>query len=162
MTTEEEFVLELILEEEREMQGEPLQDKQTVNEAEPDDELYYIQDTDVTLNNQTWYSPSGTDELMGIQSLPINVEGELDSFLVIANSKDFRVRVSIDETDIISESYSDLATMQNELRHVSAYEKSGQYVVLVTDYPFRERFDVGIRPTSTPLSIDKTRVEVLV
>jgi len=162
VTSEEEFILGLILEEEREMVGEPAEGEQTVNQVESDDELYYIQDKDVTLTNQTWYSPTGKDELMGIQNLPVKVEGTLDNFLVIADSSDFNVRVSIDEADVVKESYTDLAAVQNELTHVSAYEDEGSYVVSVTDYPFRERFNAQIRPTNPPLQLSRIRAELKV
>lgn len=162
MTTEEEFVLGIILEEERELTGGPASGEETVDQTEDDDELYYIQDTGVRLTNNTWYSPKGEDELGGIQNLPLKVEGTLDNFLVIAESPYFKVRVSVDETDVIKDSYTDLAEISNELTHVSAYQKNGSYVVSVFDYPFRERIDTSVRPTNGALDITRIRTEAIV
>lgn len=118
------------------------------------EELVFKEKTDKTITN-SYQFPGG---------LPLNASGRIDTLLLVGNSSDFKVYVQVDDNVVIDrKSYSDLATISNELPHVSAYETgTGKYVVSVTDYVFSEKVDANVTPTNSSATFDNIRTEIQV
>lgn len=94
------------------------------------------------------------------EDLPFNFEGQLNSLVVIADSDDFGVTVRVDDSEVVSDDYSQLSKYSDDLPNLSAYERNGQYIVVVTEYPFREVFSCTVDPHSE-VHFEKIRVEAV-
>lgn len=99
----------------------------------------------------------------GEKIFPIRGSGQVDTILVSADDNTFSVYLELDGKKVIeSESWSDLDTKSNELPHINAYQKtSGEYIVVVNDYPFNEEVDFSITPAGDT-SFNTVRAEIMV
>lgn len=95
-------------------------------------------------------------------TFPIKSTGTLDSFVLQANSDQFSVLVEIDDNTVIDDDYTTLETYSDQFTHSGAFSRSGNYVVSVSNYPFRERINIEITPRGgTEVSFDLVRAEII-
>lgn len=107
------------------------------------------------------YHTDHTPEEVDKPSLPIVDEGELNSLVVIADDKEFKLTVRVDDNHVVDDTFEDLTRYSNDLPNVSAYERGSSAVIVVTEYPFVDRFSCHITPEKR-INFEKIRVEVLV
>lgn len=172
---EDELILEMIVAEERQRvtQQQGIDEPETVDsetperlvyeqpETEDDDSITFIEERDVTLRSGVFNEPESPDTLADMQHMPLEQSGLLENFLVVADSPNFKVRVEVDDHNILDDEYSFIETNSNEFTKIGAYQRTdGKYVVSVSDYEFRERFDALIRPIDDNILFDVIRVEV--
>jgi hypothetical protein len=169
MTSEDEIILEYILT--RESQSTEREEDEEDNtesdralleqqQSEPDD-VFFIEEQNVTLKAGVFNQPSAEDEIGSIQELPIRQTGTLVDAVIIGSDPEFSVKVEVDEHDVVDDTYSYLADVSTELSKVGAYENNnGNYVVHVTNYEFKERLNVLVRPENDDTNYKLIRIEV--
>lgn len=64
--------------------------------------------------------------------------GSVDALLIVADSDSFGVRVESENATLVNENFSRLETYSDNLEHVDATTSSGDRIVTVRDFPFRE------------------------
>lgn len=122
-------------------------------------ELFFFENKDVTRSNT--FDPEGdTDE---DKSLPLQARGQIDNILLQGDKNTYRVFLRVDSDVVIdNERLSDLQSISQELVHIGAYQKtSGEHVLSVSDYPFKDELIMSISPTEET-AFDIIRVEVMV
>ena len=125
-----------------------------------DEDYFFIEERDVTLQKGVFNQLAAEDKVGDIQQLPIKQSGTLIDFVLIAEDSNFSVKVEIDEHDIIDDTYTYISDVSTELSKVGAYkDNDGNYVVHVTDYDFRERCNVLIRPENENTTFKLIRLE---
>lgn len=125
-----------------------------------DEDYFFIEERDVTLQSGVFNKPASKDEIGDIQQLPIEQSGTLIDFVVIAEDSNFSVKVEIDEHNIIDDTYSYISDVSTELSKVGGYEDSdGNYVVHITDYDFHKRLNVLVRPNNDTTTFKLIRLE---
>ena len=124
------------------------------------DETVFIEQKDVVLNSRVDFEPSTVDIEGERISSPIKGDGFLKSFLVVVDSDQFDTFLEVDNSNIVREPYTELAQVTNELENISAYQKNGDYVISMRDYPFRQFVSAGIKPKTTPITVKRVRMEV--
>ena len=170
MTSEDEIILEYILTRETQSPEREQEEENTQSESgralleqeqsEPAD-VFFIEEQNVTLKAGVFNQPGAEDEIGSIQELPIRQEGRLVDAVIIGSDSEFSVKVEVDEHDVVDDTYSYLADVSTELSKVGAYENNnGNYVVHVTDYEFKERLNVLVRPENNDTSYKLIRIEV--
>lgn len=131
---------------------------ETIADDNEEDQLIFAEEDDVELSGGTWYSPRSGNLVGETDKFPVEADGELDNFLVVVNSPQFEVRVQIDDNLVVNDTFNDLQTFSNSLSNVSAYTSGDNHVVNVSNYPFKEYLDVGVRPLDS-ITLKKIRVE---
>lgn len=175
---EDELILELIIQEERKRTTDTVQTEQSQKkedatderesdyityeqvETEPDD-LTFIEERNVNLKTGVWNTPESEDDLGDFSNLPLELDGKIENFLVVADKPDFSIRVEVDDHDILDDEYSFIESISNELSKVSAYKSTDNtYVVSVMDYDFSNRFNALIKPNAENVTFEVIRVEI--
>lgn len=77
--------------------------------------------------------------------------GSLDTLLVVVSDSDnFGVRVETESATLVDDMFDRLSTFSDELEHVTARTMgSGERVISVTDFPFRDSVRAEVRVTET-------------
>lgn len=171
---EDELILEMIVAEERQrvahqegVQGSETDDSETPDrlvykqQEGEEDFITFIEERDVTLRPGVWNEPASVDDLDDLHELPIRGSGNLENFLIVADDPQFRVRVNVDDHEVIDDEFNFIESISNELTKISAYKDlDDRHIVSVSNYEFDERVNVLIRPTADPINFEVIRVEV--
>lgn len=70
----------------------------------------------------------------------------IDTLLVRAEEREYRVRVETNAATVVSDSWSTLNTLSADLSHVDAYMDDGAFVVVVREFPYQEFSTITIDP----------------
>lgn len=99
-----------------------------------------------------------------ISQLPIHGTGVLDNAVVVSDSRNYSLIVEVDESNIVDDTFQNLERRAEDLGNISAYEDTsrGDFVVVVEDYDFKDRFDMKIIPERGEIQIDDYRIEIMV
>ena len=153
-----EFVLGLILEDER---RRTKGSRRTVPPGElqgKDDKVIILQEQDFTIDST--YRVQGQDDQDNVYESPFRFEGFLDTFVFKSNSNNFNATVEVDEFDVLNrQAFTDIQDISIELSHVGAFESNGSYVLSVSSYPFSERLYIQIEPLET-ITVELVRTEI--
>ena len=152
------FVLGLILEDEkRRVQN----NRQTIPSGEiqgKDDRVIILQEQDFEINST--YRVQGQDDQDNVYETPFKFEGFLDTFVFKSDSNNFRATVEIDEFDVLDrQEFTNIQDISIELSHVGAFESNGSYVLSVSSYPFSRRLHIEIEPLET-ITVELIRTEL--
>lgn len=75
--------------------------------------------------------------------------GRIDQILLKTTSNDFNVTLNIDDNGTINESYTNLYTLSDQLRNISAFLDGGYYYLSIRNMFFSEYFELSIITTSS-------------
>lgn len=153
---------ELIVSETEEIGGEV--GGRPIEEApdEPERELALVDLRDERLRKGVNFAPRIKTQLDRDVGFPIDAEGQIKNLVVVAPSDDFKIYVTVDDNDVVEDSFSTLEIFSNELESVSAYTTgAGERVVTVTDYVFNEYVNFEVRPL-VEMTFDIIRAEVII
>jgi len=162
--SEEEFVLSLILEGERNARQvtdsteQSSGSEESVETVEARDELFLINEKNVT--RSSYFTPQGTDAEDDSVDLPVEGEGRLDNLIIIASSQNFSVTVRVDDNKPIDDTFSYVQAVSAELTHASAYSDGNEFIFHVSNYPFNEYFNTTIVPHEE-IEFSLIRIEVI-
>lgn len=140
----------------------PRPTQQTPADVEDESEdLFFVQNENVM--KKVEFTPLSSDKPTPLDGpgFPVHAQGRLDSFIVVSDSRNFEVQVTVDNSDVVDDTFSRLATIQQELTHISAYQTQEKFVVSVQDYPFREFLNIIITP-SEEIEFELIRVEAII
>jgi len=112
--------------------------------CDEDPELFFFEAQNITRSSP--FDPQTDD---GEESFPVRGTGQIDNILVQAQSDTFKVFLRIDDDNVIDDKqFSQLQNLSQELTHISAYQRSsGDYILSITDYPFKKEVKFSLSPT---------------
>lgn len=109
---------------------------------------------DVTISQKLRLSPTSS----GFQ---VEGPGMIDTVVIRGDSSDYAVEIETDSAVLIRDNWTALNTLSDDLTHISAYQDSGDSIVVVQDYPYREYSTVAIDPGSE-MTFERIRAEWIV
>lgn len=122
--------------------------------------LILIEQRNFTIKNS--FTLQGKDANGKSISMPISGEGVLDTFVVKSDNNSFKVRIEIDEFNVIDDDFSTLQNLTTELSHIGAYTSNGNNIVSASNYPFDERINIIITPLpGAEITLSVARAELM-
>jgi len=127
--------------------------------CENDPELFFFENRNITTSIA--FDPEGSQK--DDDSFPVRGKGQIDNILVQADSDTFSVTLKVDDDELIdNRNWSYLNSISQELAHIGAYQKSsGEYVLSISDYPFKNEVKFSILPTQET-TFELIRAELMI
>ena len=92
--------------------------------------------------------------------MPVEGPGRVKQLMVLAREKNFAVTVEVDRKAVVDGTFTELQELSTEFTDVAAYEKNGEYLVNVTNYPFREQLKLAVAP-GEEITFSELRAEIV-
>lgn len=155
-SSETPFALQLIAAEEQRVREVEVADpprERPVSPVEPRPEQIVISRRDFTTTSAfNLHDPS--------TSLPLEGPGTLVDLLIISDSDQMDIFLSIDDRDIVQESFQSIQADSSDLSRLAAYERTdNKFVFSASDYEFQHQLSAGVVPNEET-TFDRQRVEV--
>lgn len=162
LTEEERLMIDMIIAEEQ-ADVEEVSNKESeilaeVERADDKEQLLLIENTNIELSST--YTPSSETAEGQKRSLPFTGTGDLKNFVLRADSNEFSISVQVDEHNVVDSTFDELENLSAELAQISAYEADNQYIINISDYPIRDRFNIEIVPDGN-VTFSLIRVEIV-
>lgn len=151
----------IILEEEL-----PSEEEATVTELDDNTggrkELILEDKRNESLKTGVWNTVVSQSVERDVDESPFMTAGTLKDFIVIGEKSNFKVKVEVDDHDVVNAPFDEIQNISTDLSRISAYEKQSDYSFHVSDYDFNNRLNLAVRPMEKfPFNIIRAEVSIL-